>query len=56
MFSVMSIQVNIKKKFFFFSILMFNFIEVVKDIIKNCSFETKKKDDLIIRQGDVGDW
>jgi hypothetical protein len=30
--------------------------EVVKDIIKNCSFETKRPDDIIIRQGDVGDW
>ena len=59
----MSIQVNIfiyiyiKTKFLLnFITKKFNFIEVVKDIIKNCSFETKKKDDLIIRQGDVGDW
>jgi len=30
--------------------------EVVKDIIKNCSFETKRPDEIIIKQGDVGDW
>lgn len=30
--------------------------DVVRDIIKNCSFETKKPDDVIIRQGDIGDW
>lgn len=30
--------------------------EVIRDIIKNCSFETKKPDDIIIHQGDVGDW
>ncbi len=30
--------------------------DVAKDIIKNCSFETKSKDELIIKQGDVGDW
>ena len=29
--------------------------EIVKDIIKNCSFVTKKPDELIIRQGDIGD-
>jgi len=29
--------------------------EVVRDIIKNCSFETKKPDDIIIRQGAIGD-
>jgi hypothetical protein len=32
------------------------FLEVIKDIIKNCSFETKKRDEIIIRQGDIGDW
>jgi hypothetical protein len=31
-------------------------VDVVRDIIKNCSFETKKPDDIIIRQGDIGDW
>ena len=38
--------------------LRFFFIqtEVVRDIIKNCSFETKIVDDIIIKQGDVGDW
>lgn len=30
--------------------------EVIRDIIKNCSFETKKPDDIIIHQGDIGDW
>ena len=34
---------------------MFFDAEVVKDIIKNCAFETKKPDDIVIRQGDVGD-
>ena len=28
--------------------------EVVKDILKNCTFERKQKDEVIIRQGDVG--
>jgi hypothetical protein len=41
----------------FYSIFLINVkIEVVKDIIKNCSFETKNQDDIIIRQGDIGDW
>ncbi|CAF0714000.1 unnamed protein product [Brachionus calyciflorus] len=29
--------------------------EIVKDIIKNCRFETKNYNDIIIKQGDVGD-
>ncbi|RNA18663.1 cAMP-dependent kinase regulatory subunit [Brachionus plicatilis] len=29
--------------------------EIVKDIIKNCSFETKNCNDIIIKQGDIGD-
>jgi hypothetical protein len=29
--------------------------DVVRDMIKNCSFETRQRDQVIIRQGDVGD-
>ena len=31
-------------------------IEVVKDIIKNCTVQTRQTDDIIIKQGDIGDW
>ena len=31
-------------------------LEIIKELIKNCSFETKKTDEIIIRQGDIGDW
>ncbi len=34
----------------------FLFEEIVSDIIKNCSFESHQRDDVIIKQGDVGDW
>ena len=29
--------------------------DLIKDIIKNCSFETRNPDEIIIKQGDVGD-
>jgi signal-transduction protein with cAMP-binding, CBS, and nucleotidyltransferase domain len=29
--------------------------EVISDIIKNCSFEARKRDEIIIKQGDIGD-
>jgi hypothetical protein len=29
--------------------------EIVRDMIKNCSFETRHKDEIIIKQGDVGE-
>ena len=30
--------------------------EIVKDIVKNCQFMTCKRDHVIIKQGDKGDW
>lgn len=30
-------------------------IDLLKDIIRNCKFGTKKRDDIIIKQGEVGD-
>jgi hypothetical protein len=32
------------------------FPDVVTDIIRNCQFVTKEPDDVIIKQGDQGDW
>ena len=29
--------------------------DILKDLIKNCKFETKQRDDIIIKQGEVGD-
>lgn len=26
------------------------------DVLKNCQFVSKKKDEVIIRQGELGDW
>lgn len=35
---------------------MFYFSEIITDIVKNCEFETDEKDDIIIKQGEKGEW
>lgn len=32
------------------------FTEIITDIVKNCEFETDEKDDIIIKQGEKGEW
>lgn len=35
---------------------MYYFLEIITDIVKNCEFETDEKDDIIIKQGEKGEW
>ena len=35
---------------------LFLFSEIIADIVKNCEFETDEKDDVIIKQGEKGEW
>lgn len=35
---------------------MFLFADYLKDIVRNCGHVTYKKDEMIIKQGDIGDW
>lgn len=37
-------------------IYVFFFIEIIIDIVKNCEFEIDEKDDIIIKQGEKGEW
>jgi hypothetical protein len=50
---LLNLAPNISKNFIRSDFL---FKDVVKDLIKNCQYESKKRDDLIISQGDIGDW
>lgn len=35
---------------------LFVFAEILVDILRNCEFQVKQLDDIIIRQGERGDW